>query len=786
MAIPTSTVATSKLASFVLFALVGVHSSILSAANPIDELKMHPAIPLLDEQGGHVLDSGNPYSPKMSCGTGGCHDYDAITSAYHFETGRDEASDDFGKKMGILTQLVSPGYYGGYNCMGSNAPDQLAKKANSSIENFGDHGSAGYVKRCYSCHSGGGWMEKDRDGVRYDEKDVSNISYLDGDYFNRGTDEDNNDADSSAVHQWDWKKSGVVENDCFLCHADLDDLKTTNSELGEDSDALSLMRSMRGNLVGDNHFRYTTNSILEFLNLDMDGGSKTLLNFERGAATEGVVDADDLVLNDSGNPIINWNASAFNDDKKVEIPMLRYPHNDSCMLCHRTANSRRGFYGFGDTAQLEYEDDGVLVEDYKDDVHFGLTWKEDNGEEREIGSCNACHAKNYYKPSYSNVDLDANHDFPKGNSDMDVHNDLDYEKDDSGKAYVKSCLHCHEEANEPAIPSGHDSMRDAHRESWRVAGDMYGYPKESLNQITQKHLDVVTCEACHITDKAVRGTAISPMYRYAKSADDVLRIRPYKPKVRSYWKDNASGYVLSKNEINSVFELKTDKEGNKYGSIVDPLTNKEVGTVSARMSHGSYRFGEPDTYDTMKALKAAYDSLLTEKGLTDPNISMVVSEINHYVLSHGTKPAVKALQCEQCHEQKQNGAFSALISPNGVFGEEGNQIVVTELPDRRLVDEGIVVLDYPYMKLADDGTVTENVSDILYYSGINPSLSRLNLQAKSSSANASSSAVESDSGENTQSNGGGGGATYSLPILGLFLLVFNAITRRRQSGQDIA
>lgn len=769
-------------AGFLLFAITN------ATANEIDELVPHPAIPLLDEAGDHVLNSGKPYSPRTSCGTGGCHDYEAITNAFHFETGRDEASDDFGKKSG-MTHLVSPGYFGGYNCMGGDSPDAVAKKLNISESDFSDHGSAGYIKRCASCHAGGGWMEKDRDGIRYDEKDMSTVAHLDGDYYNRGTDENNQVADLSTVSKWDWKKSGVVENDCFLCHADFKELTSTNPDLAipgrsgrpANKNPKDMMRTLRSDLIRDtSNFRYAATGILEFVNLNMDGEAgtdKTLLSFEREPAADGIINVSDLVLDeDTGIPQVNWDATVFDDKMKVVIPMLRYPDNQSCMLCHRTGNSRRGFYGFGDDAVVEYEEeDGILVEDYKDDVHMGMIWTEDNGEEREIRNCNSCHAKNYFKPAFTNVDLDANHDFPKGNSDMDVRNDLDYEKDPAtGKVYVKSCLHCHEDAAEPAIPSGHASMRDAHRELWRTAGDMYGYPEDTLNRITQKHLDVITCEACHITDKQARGTPISPMYRYAKSSDGVMRMRPYKPRTRNYWKNKSDNYIFSKTERNSVFELKEDAEGEKYGVIVDPVSGDELGTVSARMSHGSWRFGNPEDYDTMKALKTAYDSLLTSKGITTPDAVMVVSEINHYVLSHGTKPAVKALQCEQCHAQKQSGAFSSLISPAGVLGAEGNVVEVTTLPDKRLVDDGIVVLDYPYMKVDTDGKVTANVADILYYSGINPSLSRLDMQKPDSSGG-----TDNPGDGDTESNSSGGGGGIILPFFALLMLISRTLAGRK-------
>jgi hypothetical protein len=63
--------------------------SFAATENAYDKTVMHPAIPLLDEQGQHVLTTGNAYSPRSSCGSSGCHDYDAITHAYHFEMGRD-------------------------------------------------------------------------------------------------------------------------------------------------------------------------------------------------------------------------------------------------------------------------------------------------------------------------------------------------------------------------------------------------------------------------------------------------------------------------------------------------------------------------------------------------------------------------------------------------------------------------------------------------------------------------------------------------------------------------
>lgn len=52
-----------------------------------------------------------PYSPRQTCGTSGCHNYEKITQGYHFQQGKDEKPS---KKLASLYQwVVSPGQYGG-------------------------------------------------------------------------------------------------------------------------------------------------------------------------------------------------------------------------------------------------------------------------------------------------------------------------------------------------------------------------------------------------------------------------------------------------------------------------------------------------------------------------------------------------------------------------------------------------------------------------------------------------------------------------------------------------
>ena len=735
---------------------MGLLGLFIIAAGPLqanDTPELHPAIQLLDESGTNVLVSSKPYSSRQSCGGSGCHDYDSITHAFHFEMGRDEARDDFGADHGV-PQLVSSGYFGGYNCMGGNNPDTLAKKVNASSADFADLGAAGWIQRCSSCHMGGGWMEKDRNGVRYDQKDPATVKLFDGDYFNRGTDKYNHAADSGVVARWDWKKSGVVEADCLICHGDFREMIITDPKLNVEgaSDAHTQFKTLRRSyLIGQGYFRESGSAILEFLNLSHPGCSDaagdgcattdtTLLNFSR--ETDGSGGHGDhsvhtstkpaYALNHDGamKPVINWNADAFHLPNgnpaaaEVTIPMLRFPANDNCMMCHITGNSRRAFYGFGENAESTEEEDGTIVEDYQDDIHKGKLWTE-NGVERSIEVCNTCHGRNYFRDG--GYDLNADHNFPKGNSDMELRNDQDY------KPNALSCEYCHDESDNSAQanPSGYEDMLSAHRERWKFAGDMAGYPgdEETLSRITRTHLDVVSCQACHITGKVYRGQPMQIMYRYRQAENGKQTIVPYNPRVRYYWKDKNSGRVLTKTERDSVFEMREDGD-DRYGVIVDPVSRTELAQVSVRYSHGAWRFGDPSDYAGFVALKSAYDKVLQSKGVAGADTALVWTDTAMYLMSHNTRPAVSSVQCEECHDKRQDGAISALVSPDGLFGEgELATKEVASVPDKRLVDEGIILLDMPYMKLnvAQDGsaTITENVSDILYGSSLDPSMSVL-------------------------------------------------------------
>jgi hypothetical protein len=296
----------TALFGYTLFLTLFINNTI---AGVLDETVAHPPIPLLTESGEHVVGSGQPYSPKKSCAGSGCHDYEKITHAYHIEQGRDEARDDYGQDHG-QPQLVSPGYFGGYNCMGGSNPDYTAKKQNASVDEFSDLGTPDLVMRCTRCHSGGGWMETDRNGRRYDAVDTATVDHLDGDYYSRSVNEEG----ESVVELWDWQASGVAENDCLLCHVNLEEMVSHDSQLDSEMTPFTHATTLRSGLMRSGKFRYAATAMFEFMDLNMkeEGEPIPLVTFKRqDDDSDGSVGASEIALDDNQLPIVAWNADAL-------------------------------------------------------------------------------------------------------------------------------------------------------------------------------------------------------------------------------------------------------------------------------------------------------------------------------------------------------------------------------------------------------------------------------------------------------------------------------------------
>jgi len=257
-------------------------------------LAAHPPITLLDKNGDEInpISGDNdkqPFSTAQTCGM--CHDYDEITSGYHFQMGWDVVNDEFGVDENKPWQ-ISNGMMGKWCPFYSRL---LAKKSNKAADEIdltiydfvGFSSGNGSPFPCGACHPGGGGLEYDRDGERYDEMltdDPSLAESLDGDY-----------------HESHWDQSGVVEADCFICH-------------------------QKGYSFDERAYQ------LEQGNYQWAIVSGTGYGFVSGAVADGET------------PEVNYNLRFFNSDGTITLDVSWPPPDQNCIFCHgRTDTRKRGF-----------------------------------------------------------------------------------------------------------------------------------------------------------------------------------------------------------------------------------------------------------------------------------------------------------------------------------------------------------------------------------------------------------------------------------------------------------
>ncbi len=241
-----------------------------------------PPFHLLTEEGDTInpwtgLNTDKPYSPKQTCGK--CHDYELITSGFHFTQGLDEDPTD--TQLERMQWVSSPGNYGGSWCSPAPLYRYLSDKNNEEAP-LVDMTSFDFVVSCGVCHPGGGSLEHDRDGLRYDQVmlDPANgytpggSNNLDGDY-----------------HKARWSESGVIEADCNICHLPQYD----NTE--------------RVKQIKQLNFKWAATAASGF-----------------GTVTGSVAENEAVVL--------AYNKSSFNPDGTLEPHLVREPRNEACLRCH--------------------------------------------------------------------------------------------------------------------------------------------------------------------------------------------------------------------------------------------------------------------------------------------------------------------------------------------------------------------------------------------------------------------------------------------------------------------
>ena len=259
-----------------------------------------PSFYLLTEEGDTInplsgLNTDKPYSPRQTCGK--CHDYELITQGFHFQQGRNEDPQEIQTER--MQWVSSPGNYGGPWCSPAPLYRYLSDKNNDQAA-LVDMTSFDFVVSCGVCHPGGGSLEFDRDGLRYDRVMVDpssgfspgGVNNLDGDY-----------------HKARWSESGVIEADCNLCHLP----------------------------------SYSNTERVSQINK---------LNFKWAAtAGSGFATVTGSILNNE-DVSVAYDPAQFNPDGTIEPHLVRQPRNDACLWCHAKPGWKKRGANFRDRTDV--------------------------------------------------------------------------------------------------------------------------------------------------------------------------------------------------------------------------------------------------------------------------------------------------------------------------------------------------------------------------------------------------------------------------------------------------
>ncbi len=226
---------------------------------------LHPDFALLDKSSENVLTSGNPISTMKTCGQ--CHNTEFIQShAFHSDLGLSDYKNttDFN---------ASTGTFGKW--------DPLTYRYLSQTEDeLLDMSTAEWLKLNGERVVGGGPAETSRNG-----QPLESLSGSTTNYEAAILDENGN------IEPWDWKASGTMEMNCFLCH-----IETPNTEA-------------RASFIQSGAFG--------------NANTATLLG-------QNVVDYD------NATDTWTWNPTAFNElsEIKSEVVKIQDPTNENCAACH--------------------------------------------------------------------------------------------------------------------------------------------------------------------------------------------------------------------------------------------------------------------------------------------------------------------------------------------------------------------------------------------------------------------------------------------------------------------
>ncbi len=617
---------------------------------------LHPDIKLLDKDGNSVAATGNPVSAMKTCGD--CHDTEYIEkNNYHSSVGMDEQTEA-GKTPGGRAWDTSPGMFGRWNPL-------TYRYLSGAGESRFDMGTADWIMTMGPRHVGGGPAVYSRfDWTPLEESAATNEV---------GPDTHILDPATGKAVEWDWKKSGTVELNCFICH-----IKTPNN-------------TARIRAVQEGEFKWATTATLEGTGLVERKGNEW-----------------------------KWAAAAFDADGYVDASMIRIsdPLSSNCRLCHGRAckcvdpvvfeNSLDNWST--ETTGEVYSPERISRTEMNIKDRAGLMNPWDVHAER-LFECSYCH----YSPNNPVYMIKEPTGTGPGHLSFDARklsiNDYLFRPDHN-------------------LAKGHTSQGTIQRRLTGIMRDCEDchnpYSEHKFLPYKKLHFETLNCQTCHVpkvyaparmmTDWTVINADGTPVVYHrgveGRANDPESLITGYQPALLVHTEDQGGKRMGPHNLISSWFWVEGDPprpvrlfdlkkaflNGDDYHpDIIALLDEDSNGVVSA----------DELKLDTGEKV-AAIAKRLSEAGVENPRIK---AEIQPFTLSHGVVSGSSAISdCRACHNQRSNVTNRiklASYSPGGVMPE--------------IVGDSEVLLFGKIVEDKDGGLSFKPDSDpnVLYIHGVN-------------------------------------------------------------------
>lgn len=247
-------------------------------------------IQLFDEKGQLInTKSKAPYSTKKTCGK--CHDYEKISTGWHFQAGLHEAASPNDASAEWLARLGEP-FFRTHPATGTQIPMSFRDWAKASGQTPTDLGMNQFEFALkFGPHiPGGGMLENTRDKT-------GKIAHLSGE---------------------PWDKTGVLEVDCLMCHL----RQGYNPE-------------MRAAQIGYHNFKWAGTAAAGF-GLIRGEASKAGEGGGGGDATDPFEAEKEQAQGGGVSVDVDYTPGIFDKGDFVTLGITRHVPNTNCLFCHYT------------------------------------------------------------------------------------------------------------------------------------------------------------------------------------------------------------------------------------------------------------------------------------------------------------------------------------------------------------------------------------------------------------------------------------------------------------------